>query len=61
MKKKKTFKTIFIILLCLVLIGVATLFIVNGYVKSVAKEHILTVEEAAELDNGEPSRVRGIL
>ncbi len=51
MKKKKTFKTIFIILLCLVLIGVATLFIVNGYVKSVAKEHILTVEEAAELDN----------
>ena len=51
MKKKKTFKTIFIILLCLVLIGVATLFIVNGYVNSVAKEHILTVEEAAELDN----------
>lgn len=51
MKKKKTFKTIFIILLCLVLIGVAALFIVNGYVKSVAKEHILTVEEAAELDN----------
>ena len=51
MKKKKTFKTIFIILLCLVLIGVATLFIVNGYVNSDAKEHILSVEEAAELDN----------
>ncbi len=50
MKKKKTFKTILIILLCLVLVGVATLFIINGSVKSVAKERILSVEEAANID-----------
>lgn len=50
MKKKKKFKTIFIVLLCLVLIGVATLFIINGYVKSVVKERILSVEGAADID-----------
>lgn len=50
MEKKKAFKTILIILLCLVLVGVATLFIINGYVKSVAKERILSVEEAADID-----------
>ena len=51
MEKKRTFKTIFIILLCLALSGAATLFIINGYVKSVAKERILTVEKVAGFDN----------
>lgn len=50
---KKTFKVIFMILLCLAVIGVATLFVINGYVKSVAGEHILSVEEAAELENAD--------
>lgn len=50
---KKTFKVIFMILLCLAVIGVAALFVINGYVKSVAGEHILSVEEAAELENAD--------
>lgn len=50
MKKKKAFKTILIILLCLVVVGVATLFTINGYVKSVAKKRILSVEEVADID-----------
>lgn len=50
---KKTFKVIFMILLCLAVIGAAALFVINGYVKSVAGEHILSVEEAAELENAD--------
>ena len=57
------------ILLCLALVGVIALCSINGYVKSVAKERIVTVEETANLEdvdciivlgckvnsNGEPS------
>lgn len=51
MKKKNIFKKIMIILPCLALAGIAMLLIVNAYVKSVSKERILTVENAAELED----------
>lgn len=51
MKKKKLFKTILIITLCVAIIGMATLFAVNGYVKATAKNHIITAHKATELDD----------
>uniref|UniRef100_UPI0040571E8A SanA/YdcF family protein n=1 Tax=Agathobacter sp. TaxID=2021311 RepID=UPI0040571E8A len=51
MKKKKILKKAFIVLLCLAVVGVATLFIINSCVKSAGKNRILTVEQAAELEN----------
>ena len=51
MKKKKLFKTILIIMLCLAIIGMATLFAVNGYVKATAKNHIITAQKATEFDD----------
>lgn len=51
MKKKKLFKTILIITLCVAIIGMATLFAVNGYVKATAKNHIITAQKATELDD----------
>ncbi len=49
--KRKIFRNIIIISLCLAVVGVATLFIINGHVKSAGKERILTVEKAAELQD----------
>lgn len=49
--KRKILKNAFIVLFCLAVVGIATLFIVNGHVKSVGKDRILTVEQAAELDD----------
>lgn len=49
--KKKIFRNAIIVLLCLAVVGMATLFIVNGRVKSVGKNRILTVEKAAELED----------
>ena len=51
MKKSVTLKQILMILLCLALVGVAALCGINGFVKTVAKERILTVEETAELED----------
>ena len=51
MKKTMKLKQILMILLCLALVGVAALCSINGFVKAVAKERILTVEEAAELED----------
>lgn len=51
MKKKKLLKNMFIITLCIAIIGVVTLFAVNGYVKATAKNHIITVQKATELDD----------
>ena len=51
MKKKKILKKAFIVLLCLAVVGVATLFIINSCVKSAGKNRILTVEQAAELED----------
>ena len=51
MKKSEKLKPIVMILLCLALVGVIALCSINGYVKSVAKERILTVEETATLED----------
>ena len=51
MKKRKIIKRIIIVLLCLAIVGTATLFIVNGHVKSSGKDRILSVEKAAELED----------
>ena len=51
MKKHKIFKRILIVFLCLAIVGVTSLFIINGHVKSSGKDRILTVEKAAELED----------
>ena len=51
MKKRVKLKPIFMLLLCLALVGVIALCSINGYVKSVAKERIVTVEETANLED----------
>ena len=51
MKKREKLKTICMILLCLALVGVIALCSINGYVKSVAKERIVTVEKTANLED----------
>lgn len=51
MKIKKLIKLTITVVLCLVVIGVASLFIINGYVKSAAFERLLTVEDASKLEN----------
>ena len=49
--KKKIFRNVIIILLCLAVVGVTALLIINSHVKSAGKNRILTVEQAAELEN----------
>ena len=49
--KKKIFSKLIIVLLCLAVVGVATLFIINSCVKSAGKNRIFTVEQAAELED----------
>ncbi len=51
MKTKKLLKRSFLILLCLAVVGVTMLLIINGYVKSVAKDRILTTQNVAELED----------
>ena len=51
MKKHRIFKRILIVFLCLAIVGVTSLFIINGHVKSSGKDRILTVEKAEELDD----------
>ena len=51
MKVKKFLKTAFIVLLCLAVLGTATLFIINGHVKASTKDRILTVPKAVELED----------
>ena len=48
--KKKMFKRLISILLCLAIVGVASLFIVNGQVKRVGKAKLITVEDASKLE-----------
>ena len=69
MKKKRLLIIILIILICLAIIGVATIIGVNGYVRKIGGNNIITPGEAAELndvdciivlgcqvkDNGKPS------
>lgn len=49
--KKKKIKIAFIILLCLAAIGVSAIFGVNAYVKHIGGNNIITVEEAAALED----------
>lgn len=49
--KRKILRNAFIVLLCLAVAGIATLYIVNGHVKSVGKDRILSVEKAAKLED----------
>ena len=49
--RKKIFGKLIIVLLCLAVVGTATLLIINGYIKSASKDRILTVEKAAELED----------
>ncbi len=51
MKQREKLKPIVMILLCLALVGVIALCSINGYVKSVAKERIVTVEKTANLED----------
>lgn len=51
MKKKKLLRSLLIIMLCLAVVGTVTMFVVNAHVKSVGKEHLLTVDEAAKLED----------
>ena len=51
MKQREKLKPIVMILLCLALVGVIALCSMNGYVKSVAKERIVTVEKTANLED----------
>ena len=49
--KKKIMKKLIVVFLCLAIVGVATLLIVNGHVKSVDKDKIRTVEQTLELED----------
>ena len=51
MKKLKLLKRLLIIFLCMAVVGTASLFIINGCVKSVGKCKIVTVAQAAELED----------
>ncbi len=49
--KKKHLKRIVVVLLLLSIVGIATVFVLNAYVKSVGKAQILTSDEAAALSD----------
>ena len=44
MKIKKRIKLTIICILCLAVVGTASLFIINGYVKSASGERLMTVD-----------------
>ena len=49
--RKKLFKILIIIFICLFLVGILSVSVINGHVKSVGKARLLTVEKAAELQD----------
>ena len=51
MKIKKWMKTAVIVMACLAVAGLASVLIINACVKSAGRERILTVEQAAQLEN----------
>ena len=51
MRIKKLIKLTITVVLCLAVIGVVSLFIINGYVKSASGERLLTVDDAAKLED----------
>ena len=46
---KRRIKTVLLVLVCLGVLGICALLGVNGYVKAVAQENILSESQAAEL------------
>lgn len=61
MKKNKLLKIILIILICLAFISMSMIFIINSYVKSITKNNILALEEAATLKDVDCIIVLGCL
>ena len=71
MKKKRVFLKVLIVLVCLGALGIGALFGINGIVKGTTRDHILSPEDAAKLqdvdcilvlgcgvwDNGQPSHM----
>lgn len=49
--KKKKWKVVLIVLLCIAVVGIGIVFGVNAYVKGVGGDTILTSEQAAKLEN----------
>ncbi len=59
MKKKKQWKGILIVLLCLAILGSGAIFGTNAYVKATVDDRILTPEEAAKLSDVDCALVLG--
>ena len=51
MKKKKILKIVFVVLICLAIIGIITVIGINNHVKNVGGRNIITPEEATEIDD----------
>ena len=51
MKKKKILKIVFVVLICLAIIGIITVIGINNHVKNVGGRNIITPEEATKIDD----------
>lgn len=51
MKKKKILKIVFVVLICLAIIGIITVIVINNHVKNVGERNIITPEEATKIDD----------
>ena len=51
MKKKKILKIVFVVLICLAIIGIITVIGINNHVKNVGGCNIITPEEATKIDD----------
>lgn len=59
--KKKKWKILTLIVLCVYMVGIITLFWINAYVKHSVKDNILTIQEATELKDVDCILVLGCL
>ena len=51
MNKKKILKIVFVVLICLAIIGIITVIGINNHVKNVGGHNIITPEEATKIDD----------
>ena len=51
MKKKKILKIVFVVLICLAIIGIITVIGINNHVKNVGGLNIITTEEATKIED----------
>lgn len=58
-KKKVTVKTVLLAMVGLAIVGIIILFGINAYVKSVAKDHIISTEEAETIEDADCILVLG--